>query len=306
MSIRPWLQLVRLPALFSAWSNIWLGYLLTHEHLLPLPSVLLLMLSSTGLYLAGMAFNDYFDRHIDARERPFRPIPSGKVCATRALVFSSVLMLVGITAAALVSMNSLYIAFGIAISVLMYDGGGKAYLIGPLLMGLCRYLNILLGASLTADLWEPGLQSVAGLSGLYVLTLTWFGRNEAEESSPWELRTGAFALGLVGLLMVRAALFWPVPADDISDTVNSPFPLHRLIAAAGLLVVFGLIGRKIVATFRDPGPAQVQQAMRTLLTSIIFFDAIYILAFHGCYGYAIATACLFIPAKLIGRRLYVT
>ncbi|WP_197440264.1 UbiA family prenyltransferase [Polystyrenella longa] len=306
MSLRPWFQLVRLPALFSAWSNIWLGYLLTHEHLLPVTSVLLLMLSSTGLYLAGMAFNDYFDRHIDAKERPFRPIPSGAICPKHALALSVILMLVGFVAASFVSLNSLYIALAISASVLLYDAGGKVYIVGPILMGLCRYLNVLLGASLAINLWEPGLQAVALLSGLYVLALTWFGRNEAEESSPVELKIGTLALGFVALLMVRAVFFWYVPANDLDDTAVAPFPIHRLIAFAGLMAVFVLIGRKIIAAIRQPSPAQVQLAMRTLLTSIIFFDAIYILAFHGCYGYAIATACLFLPAKLIGRRLYVT
>ncbi|MEZ6044831.1 MAG: UbiA family prenyltransferase [Planctomycetaceae bacterium] len=282
---------------------MWLGYLLTHKHLLPVSSVVLLMLSSTGLYLAGMSFNDYFDRHVDAKERPFRPIPCGAVCHKRALMFSIILMLVGIVTAAFVSLNSLYLALAIAGSVLLYDGGGKKYFTGPILMGLCRYLNVLLGASLAANLWDPTLQGVAFLVGFYVFALTWFGRNEAEESSRVDLFLGTIALGLVALLVLRAVLFWTIPLEETSSDVIS---LNRWVALGGLLVVFGLIARRLIAAIRQPGPAQVQQAMKTLLTSIIFFDAIYILAFNGCYGYALATAALFLPAKFIGRWLYVT
>ena len=38
-----------------------------------------LVASSSCLYLAGMALNDYADRDVDAVERPGRPIPSGRV-----------------------------------------------------------------------------------------------------------------------------------------------------------------------------------------------------------------------------------
>ena len=44
-----------------------------------------LVASSSCLYLAGMALNDYADRDVDAVERPGRPIPSGRVSPEFAL-----------------------------------------------------------------------------------------------------------------------------------------------------------------------------------------------------------------------------
>ena len=79
--ILAYLRLLRLPTLFTALADIFLGFLLTHSTLIsdegpnPLTSFLLLCLASAGLYLSGMVFNDYFDRLIDAQERPTRPIP---------------------------------------------------------------------------------------------------------------------------------------------------------------------------------------------------------------------------------------
>ncbi len=35
--------------------------------------------ASVCIYWAGMALNDYADRHLDAIERPERPIPSGRI-----------------------------------------------------------------------------------------------------------------------------------------------------------------------------------------------------------------------------------
>ena len=77
--MRAYLQLVRLPNVFTAMADILLGYLFTHESLEPAEHFALLLAASSLLYMAGMVLNDFFDREQDARERPFRPIPSGKV-----------------------------------------------------------------------------------------------------------------------------------------------------------------------------------------------------------------------------------
>ena len=77
-----WLQLMRLPTVFTALSNILCGFLITHPlkvDELPLQKELWLLLGSTiGLYLGGMVLNDVFDAKLDAVERPERPIPSGR------------------------------------------------------------------------------------------------------------------------------------------------------------------------------------------------------------------------------------
>src|SRR5262245_21014757 len=88
----PFLQLLRLPNVFTAMADILLGFLLTHRRLEPWPQFALVLAASSCLYLAGMALNDYFDREQDARERPFRPIPSGRVAARTALFIGAGLL----------------------------------------------------------------------------------------------------------------------------------------------------------------------------------------------------------------------
>ncbi len=60
---------------------------------------------ATGFMLTGasMAINDYYDRAIDAINEPSRPIPSGSVSAKAALVFASVLSIIGLVFAFLTS-----------------------------------------------------------------------------------------------------------------------------------------------------------------------------------------------------------
>ena len=74
-----WLQLLRLPNVFTAVADVMMGYLVTHGDLQPPLQFALLVAASCLLYLSGMVLNDVFDAEVDARERPERPIPSGRV-----------------------------------------------------------------------------------------------------------------------------------------------------------------------------------------------------------------------------------
>lgn len=79
--------------------------------------ILLIVFLITG---AGNAINDYFDWHIDAVNRPGRPIPSGRVPAVAILVWSIVLFALGIILAGQVSQICLTIALLNSILLLFY------------------------------------------------------------------------------------------------------------------------------------------------------------------------------------------
>src|SRR5579864_6868436 len=108
-----YLQLCRLPAVFSAMADIFAGYLLTHASpptLAPAATFGLLLGASSCLYLAGMVLNDVFDREVDARERPGRPIPSGRVSLTVAIGLGFALLAAGNLAALLTGAQSASLA----------------------------------------------------------------------------------------------------------------------------------------------------------------------------------------------------
>ena len=87
-----WMQLVRLPTVFTALADILLGtQLVVPAEATTSPRALgLLLVASAGLYLAGMVFNDVFDRHRDAVERPGRPLPSGRITLSSAVTLGTV------------------------------------------------------------------------------------------------------------------------------------------------------------------------------------------------------------------------
>lgn len=304
---RSWAQLLRLPALFTALADIFLGYLLTHAAIGDAPRALLLLLAASAcLYLAGMVFNDVFDRHIDAVERPQRPIPSGRIPLRQAVAAGGGLILAGLASAAalrwleptLCGWNPLLVAGLLVGAIFLYDGLLKSTPVGPLSMGLCRFLNVLLGASASGFLFgrpfdNPQRWIATGLA-LYVAGVTWFARSEATTSRRGPL-WGA-------LLVVNAGL--AVLMGWVKLGRPGPFPALPLVLLAAIALT---INRRMLSAIAAPVPSAVQGAVRTLLLSIITLDAAMIFAKTGNIMLAAAVATgLLVPALLIGRAIRMT
>src|SRR6266404_2937808 len=86
-SPRAYAQLLRLPNVFTALADIclgWLGALAAGVPGTRWPSFACLLFASASLYSAGMVWNDFFDIEQDRRERPFRPLPSGRIVPSQA------------------------------------------------------------------------------------------------------------------------------------------------------------------------------------------------------------------------------
>jgi len=301
--IRAYLQLVRFPAVFSAMADILVGILLVQGTLrvdgclLPLA---LLLTASCGLYLAGMAFNDIFDRKIDAQERPNRPIPSGRVSLRSAVVLGTVLVVVGLAAAAFAGRVTLLVAGMLVAAIFLYDGVLKSTVIGPINMGLCRSFNVLLGASVAgsyAVLLQPPAVTVAACYGVYITGLTWFARNEAGRSrrGPLIAATAVINAGLVGLIGLAVL-------EDYGLAGRAP----RVNVLFAFAVVAAVVNRGLLLAISEPSAARVQRAVKTMLQWLVVLDAVLVFAASGNAVYAVVTASLMIPAVLLGRWIYVT
>jgi len=75
---------------------------------------------------AGNAINDYYDREIDAINRPERPIPSGRVSARKAFNYSMALFVVGCLFAGLVNQICLAVAAFNSVLLFLYARNLKA------------------------------------------------------------------------------------------------------------------------------------------------------------------------------------
>lgn len=233
----------------------------------------LLLLATAALYAGGVVLNDVFDAALDARERPERPIPDGRVTRAGAAVLGGGLLAVGVLAAGLVSAASLAVALGIAAAVLLYDAWAKHQnLAGPLMMGTCRGLNLLLGVSAApaalGQFWPLALVPVA-----YIAAITAVSRGEVHGGGG---RTGWLAVGLIGAVLAAVAALGI--ARGGAGWAALPF---AALLAWRVLPPF-------VAAARTPQPALVGAAVRAGVLSLILLDAALAAAFAGpLYGLAV-------------------
>lgn len=299
-----YLQLCRFAAVFTALADICLGYLLTHNGIANPRAFTFLLCASAGLYLAGMVFNDVFDREIDALERPRRPIPSGRIPVRHAVAFGVCLTLAGFASALGVGTQSALAAGLLVGCIFLYDGLLKSTPVGPLAMGGCRFLNVMLGASTAfaydspestfAAVWSmPQLHVAAGL-GTYIVGVTWFARKEAGTSARGQL---AGAIGVINfgiVLLIAFVLHWH---DEMGRSWN---------AALALGCIGMIINRRLVVALSEPVPAKVQAAVKTMLLSLIMLDATLVFFVQEDRTYAFAIVALLIPAQILARFLAVT
>ena len=297
----PWAQLVRLPNAFTALADIGMAAAVA-GYAFERPAVFaLLLVASAMLYLAGMAWNDYFDRADDARTRPFRPIPSGRISAKAARFLGSLLLVGGVLAAFLASevnradphTYSFQIALGLAALILLYDGWLKHTPLGPVAMGGCRALNVLLGLSGNnfANTSPELAAHAAGTIGIYIVGVTWFARTEEGTSNPRHLRYAT--LVIVSALVLALTLPLHLPAG--TAPVYAPY----------LVVAFGMyLAGPLCAAIRRPEPKEVQAAVKRCILGLILLDAILAVAFVGPLGFALVL--LLLPARWLGRWVYST
>ena len=288
-------QLLRLPNVFTAFADILMAACAVGSITARPEAVMHLLLASGCLYLFGMVLNDLCDFDDDEKKRPFRPLPSKRIRLRTAVFLTVGLMLAGLAFAGSVdgfSSVAFAVAGSLAASVILYDTLLKHYWIGPLAMGSCRSLNVLLGSLAFAPESLPYLPwHLAGVVGMYIVGVTWFARTEEGVSRKWHLAGAATVMALsVGL-----AVAVPVHLPEGRAPAYYPY----------LLVLFGFtVGQPVVAAIRRPNATAVQAAVKRSIFGLVLLDAILASAFVGWPGLLIVL--LLLPAILLGKWVYST
>lgn len=177
-----------------------------------LPRLLALMLAMSLLYVAGMYLNDAFDREIDARERPHRPIPAGEVQSMTVFLCGFGMLLGGLLLLALYGNWQSRIYGGLlAGMIVLYNCWHKGNLCSPLLMGMCRALLYLCVGSAFADGSPPLLCLASALMLAHIVGLSHAAKQESlnQIGALWPLAV----LGLAPLVYVLMALTQVQDAD---------------------------------------------------------------------------------------------
>ncbi|MDO1499457.1 UbiA-like protein EboC [Euzebyella saccharophila] len=219
-------------------------------------SFLFLVVSSIFLYAGGVIMNDVFDYRLDLIERPERPIPSGVVPLVSASIFGAVVLLLGVTMAFLVSLASGAIATTLALSILLYDGLAKKHgFFGPLIMGICRGLNLILGMSIL------GLLSYAWLAlipVIYIFAITLISRGEVHGNNKGHIVLAGVLYSLVILAILLASFLY-------TESILGTFIYLGLFAY--------MIFRPLIKAYSDNSPKNIKGAVMGGVISLIIMDA---------------------------------
>lgn len=250
--------------------------------------ILYLVFASVFLYAGGVVLNDVFDYKIDKIERPERPIPCGLIALKSARFFGVILLLIGIAFAFLVHQYSGSIAVALAVSILLYDSFSKKYsFLGPLNMGLCRSLNLLLGMSITSNItywWYAIIPLV------YIFAITLISRGEVHGDNKKHIIWAGilYALVIFGVLALVILK---------TEQVVQTFPFM-------ILFTF-LVYRPLLNAYRLNSPENIKKAVIAGVLSLIVLDATLAVGF-SVWWYGLLILLLFPLSMLLSKLFAVT
>ena len=309
-----WMRLARISNLPSALSNILVGFLLANSSWSPFWIVGCLLLASGCLYSAGMIFNDFFDVERDKEHSPQRPLPSGAIAPKTALIAGLILVGIGLACAQLAGNGQtlpkpLQVAAVLTGFIWLYDSTLKRTPLAPIVMGGCRTLNILLGASVVLGeggfssetvFWGFGLPVwwVALSVGFYITGITTFARREHEQQSPRVNLIAGFLWMLLGIIGLATAYLSHEQLTAINKVRFSDF--YPLFIALVSFTIF----RSAMLAIMDPQPARVQATIVTALRSLIILDAcVVLLLAKGNVIYPLVIASLLAVSLVLGSKI---
>ncbi len=297
--IRAWAQLVRVPNTLTACADVLAGFSIAVGHWFKFDgiagSLLVMCLASVCFYWAGMVLNDVHDIEADRIQRRKGPLVDGRIEIQTAAIAGWMLLFTGILLAGLSSYllpdlsntstrnQSKWLVVGIgsllALVIAAYDSRLKATIFGPLLMGMCRGLNLLLGISLGWCLvwpsdsdWIVIAVAVLGHVG-FVMGITLAARRESLINQSSTRLAIAWMISFLGIVAISLCPLW---ARDRPLRLD-PRSLYPILI--GLLMVPWL--RRAVVSVREPGVGTLIPAIKQAILSIIFLDAAISLQFAG-------------------------
>lgn len=187
--LKTFLELARLSNLPTVWSNALVGACAgavaagsaSADLVENLRRAWPLMVAMSLLYAGGMILNDAMDAKIDAKERPGRPIPSGRVPRARAFAMAGACLAGGLLALAVdygTQPPVLGLGAGLAACIVGYNLLHAKTAAGVVLMGACRGLIILTCAAASGDPFGRAPLVCAFILTAYTIGLSLVARGE--------------------------------------------------------------------------------------------------------------------------------
>jgi UbiA prenyltransferase family len=268
------LRLGRVSNLPTVWTNVLAATVIAGGDPLSARTALVI-LAMTLFYIGGMYLNDAFDREVDARERPKRPIAAGEISALAVFAAGFMMLAGGVGTMALHGFLPALTGLALAAAIVLYDLHHKGNPFSPVLMGICRALVYAGAAAAATDSVSVPIVIAAGALFAHVVGLTYAAKQES--------------LDRIGRLWPLAVLALPLVVA-LPAITNSWMALAAwaALAAANLVAVEELR--------RRTRPGAVPRAVSHLIAAISLVDAVLVAALSPltalvCWlGYALTRA----------------
>jgi len=215
----------------------------------------LVLIAMSLFYVGGMYLNDYYDRTIDARERPERPIPAGDIAANTVAAAGFAMLCGGIALLAATGLLAAVMGLILAALIVAYNLFHKGVALSPVTMGLCRaFVYFGAAAAVSGEVSRPVMLAGFALTA-YVAGLTYAARQESLD------RVG----NLWPLVLLAAPMVLALPA------------LRE--GAWAIVILLGLLGWSAYAVYllaKRPMPGAVPRAVGALIAGISLVDATFL------------------------------
>ena len=228
LKINDYLELIRAKNCITASIGGIIGYLISSDFNIDILKVFLVFFVVFFICAYGNVINDIFDIEIDKINKPYRPLPSGKISLDEAKRFSAVLLILGLAFSIFINIYALIIAVINAIFLYLYAKQYKRYKpVGNFIVGYLTGSVFLFGGVAGKDvvpviiLFSCSMLSIWGREIVKDFEDIEGDKKEGVISLP--IKYGKKSLYFATFLIILAVLLSPIPY------MLNIFGLHYLI-----------------------------------------------------------------------------
>jgi geranylgeranylglycerol-phosphate geranylgeranyltransferase len=231
-----------------------------------------LSLASIAVFLiigGGNSINDYFDVEIDKINRPNRPVPSGALTQLWILIYSAMLLSVGVILSGAINLTCLAIAMINSALLILYSWKFKRWaLIGNVLIGYLTGSTFLFGGAAASAYFIP---SILFLSAMFAITSREVIKDV--EDIRGDLQVGASTLPIEcgvrpSLLLAACFMFVAVVISPIPFLISAfGWPYLSIVVVADSILMYS-----IALSWTSPTKAStyIKYGMLAVLMAYIF------------------------------------
>ncbi|TVP41678.1 UbiA family prenyltransferase [Candidatus Nitrosocosmicus arcticus] len=318
----PYLKLFRISNVFTIPPDIIVGFLAVSINFgssvgYSIFDLVILIFSSVFLYLGGLVLNDLFDIKVDRLERPTRPLPSGRIKKTNALLITVIMFSLGLILAAFVNPTALGISMLLMFGIVAYNYRIKNGFFRPYLMAGIRSLNVIYGASFVFDIsmsntLENGDSLIpnTGFSSylllalascavyFHIFILTSLSKSETtQEFLKIKNTLNIQKIQITYLIFLLISLSLAI--------ILSPHKLDFLIFIFFFLCLINLLFNRASKMDNNKGEEVIKFLVKNMLILLIILDSAFIAGEAGFFS-GIVVALLAIPCIVLGKWVSMT